>query len=51
MPRTTEATVISLADHPTWQAAQRRSQDILDAMRRHPSYLAREASGEVTRQR
>lgn len=47
MPSTATAPVITLADHPTWQAAQqaaqRRRDAILEAMRRHPSYLAREA--------
>ncbi len=48
MPSTAEATVI---DHPTFQAAQqaarRRKQAVLDAMKRHPSYLARQLSDEV----
>lgn len=32
------ATVISLESHPAWRAAQRRSRELEEAMRRHPSY-------------
>ena len=48
MAKTAEAAVISLADHPAWQSAQRRSQDYLEAMRRHPSYVARTVNGELS---
>ena len=30
--------VVSLERHRTWRSAQRRSEDLLAAMRRHPSY-------------
>lgn len=48
MARTAEAAVISLADHPAWQSAQRRSEEFLEAMRRHPSYVARTVTAEVS---
>lgn len=46
------ATVIFLESHPAWRAAQRRARERSDAMRRHPSFLARRraaASGAVSR--
>jgi hypothetical protein len=39
---TTEGTVIFLQSHPRWAAAQRRERERDDAMRRHPSYRARQ---------
>jgi hypothetical protein len=35
------ATVIVLQSHPAWAAAQRRARERREAMRRHPSSLAR----------
>ncbi|WP_231639694.1 hypothetical protein [Mycobacterium sp. Marseille-P9652] len=35
-------TVIFLESHPTWIAAQRRKRELTEAMRRHPSALARQ---------
>jgi hypothetical protein len=32
------ANVITLETHPTWRSAQRRSEELMAAMRRHPSY-------------
>ena len=32
------ANVVPLETHPTWRSAQRRSEELLAAMRRHPSY-------------
>ncbi|OBI17759.1 hypothetical protein A5712_23575 [Mycobacterium sp. E2327] len=47
------ATVIFLQSHPAWAAARRRDRERRDAMRRHPSSLARRhaavAGGQVTR--
>jgi hypothetical protein len=42
------ATVIFLRSHPAWAAAQRRARKRSEAMRRHPSFLARRraASGD-----
>jgi hypothetical protein len=43
------ATVIFLHSHPAWAAAQRRARERSEAMRRHPSFLARRraaASGD-----
>jgi hypothetical protein len=43
------ATVIFLESHPAWAAAQRRARERSEAMRRHPSFLARQraaASGD-----
>jgi hypothetical protein len=43
------ATVIFLQSHPAWVAAQRRAHERSEAMRRHPSFLARRraaASGD-----
>ena len=36
------AKVIFLQSHPTWVAAQRREQELRQAMRRHPSVRARQ---------
>jgi hypothetical protein len=43
------ADVIFLQSHPTWVAAQRRARERREAMRRHPSFIARRAaaSGEA----
>jgi hypothetical protein len=43
------ANVIHLQSHPAWIAAQRRERERRDAMRRHPSFVARRAaaSGEA----
>jgi hypothetical protein len=35
------ATVISLQSHPAWAAAERRAQERMEAMRRHPSFQSR----------
>ncbi|WP_366521398.1 hypothetical protein [Mycobacterium sp.] len=47
---TPEGTVIFLQSHPVWAAAQRRDRERSAAMRRHPSYRARQraaASGSA----
>jgi len=36
------ATVIDLQSHPVWAAAQRRDRERSEAMRRHPSFVARQ---------
>lgn len=33
-----EANVVYLESHPVWRSTRRRSEDLLAAMRRHPSY-------------
>lgn len=47
------ATVIFLQSHPAWAAARRRDRERRDAMRRHPSFVARRraaaAGDQVTR--
>lgn len=47
------ATVIFLQSHPAWIAARRQERERRDAMRRHPSALARRhaigTGGSVTR--
>jgi len=48
--KATEATVIFLQSHPAWIAAQREERERVEAMRRHPSFLARQhaaAAGAV----
>lgn len=51
MANTSRATVIVLKSHPVWVAAQRRARQRSEAMRRHPSFVAREhaaaSGGEV----
>ncbi len=50
MANETGATVIFLESHPLWAAAQRRKRERTEAIRRHPSFLARQrakASGDV----
>jgi hypothetical protein len=46
-------TVIFLQSHPAWAAARRRDRERRDAIRRHPSFVARRraaaAGGPVTR--
>lgn len=42
MANTTEGTVIFLQSHPAWAAAQRRERERNEAMRRHPSFRARQ---------
>lgn len=42
MANTHEGTVIFLQSHPLWTAAQRRERERDEAMRRHPSYRARQ---------
>ncbi|MEE2855163.1 MAG: hypothetical protein VX424_21220 [Actinomycetota bacterium] len=37
-----EGTVIFLHSHPAWIAAQRRERERNDAVRRHPSFRARQ---------
>ncbi|MBZ4549158.1 MULTISPECIES: hypothetical protein [Mycobacterium avium complex (MAC)] len=39
---TQEGTVIFLQSHPAWAAAQRRERERNEAMRRHPSFRARQ---------
>lgn len=41
MTTKTAAAVVRLDSHPAWQAAQRRSREVEEAMRRHPSYQSR----------
>ena len=36
--KTAAGNVVSLETHPTWRSAQRRSEELMAAMRRHPSY-------------
>jgi hypothetical protein len=57
MASASNATVIPLQSHPAWAAAERRAQERMDAMRRHPSFQSRlhravlgEASGAVVRE-
>ncbi len=38
------ANVIFLHSHPTWVAAQGRERERREAMRRHPSFVARRAA-------
>ncbi|MFZ1177947.1 MAG: hypothetical protein WAO15_17080 [Mycobacterium sp.] len=47
MANTSGATVIFLQSHPAWVAAQRYARERSEAMRRHPSFCARQlaASG------
>jgi hypothetical protein len=35
-------TVVFLESHPAWAAAQRRERARIEAMRRHPSFLAKQ---------
>jgi len=51
------ASVICLQSHPAWAEAERRAQERMDAMRRHPSFQSRlhsavlgEGSGAVVRE-
>jgi hypothetical protein len=44
MRSASEARVIFLHSHPTWIAAQRRERERREAMRRHPSFIARRAA-------
>lgn len=39
--KATGATVVRIDSHPAWQAAQRRSHDLAEAMRRHPAFQSR----------
>lgn len=39
---TSEDTVIFLQSHPLWTAAKRRERERNEAMRRHPSFRARQ---------
>ena len=41
MANASEATVIFLESHPAWAAARRHERERREAMRRHPSSLAR----------
>lgn len=50
MANTQDGTVIFLQSHPVWAAAQRRERERSEAMRRHPSFRARQraaASGNA----
>ena len=40
------AKVIFLKSHPTWVAAQRREQERREAVRRHPSFRARQRDAQ-----
>ncbi len=42
------ATVIFLEDHPLWTAAQRLKRERTEAIRRHPSSLARQRVNRST---
>ncbi|WP_156750043.1 hypothetical protein [Mycobacterium sp. E2479] len=42
MANKSEGTVIFLQSHPLWKAAQRRERERNDAVRRHPSFRARQ---------
>jgi len=44
-----EGTVIFLQSHPLWVAAQRRERERNDAMRRHPSFRARQRAASGSR--
>ena len=57
MANALKASVICLQSHPAWAAAERRAQERMDAMRRHPSFQSRlhsavlgEGSGAVVRE-
>lgn len=41
MANALNASVICLQSHPAWAAAERRAQERMDAMRRHPSFQSR----------
>ena len=41
MASSSNASVICLQSHPAWAAAERRAQERMDAMRRHPSFQSR----------
>ncbi|HWS91014.1 MAG TPA: hypothetical protein VN306_00495 [Mycobacterium sp.] len=43
------ATVIFLQSHPLWVAAQRDARERREAMRRHPSFLARKRAAAAGR--
>ena len=42
MANASGATVVFLQSHPAWAAAQRRERARIEAMRRHPSFLAKQ---------
>jgi hypothetical protein len=42
---TSGATVISIQSHPAWAEAERRAHQRTEAMRRHPSFRARQQRG------
>nr|WP_082129486.1 hypothetical protein [Mycobacterium haemophilum] len=42
MANASGATVVFLQSHPAWAAAQRHARQRSEAMRRHPSFLARQ---------
>jgi len=44
---TSEAAIISLQSHPAWAAAQRRERQRMEAIRRHPSFCARQLADNV----
>ncbi|MGD9619824.1 MAG: hypothetical protein AB7G47_06000 [Mycolicibacterium sp.] len=50
--KTAGATVVHLDSHPAWRAAQRRSLELAEAMRRHPSFQSRvgAVSGNIAAQ-
>lgn len=41
MASASDASVICLKSHPAWAAAERREKELMDAMRRHPSFQSR----------
>ncbi len=47
-PKTADAIVINLETHPVWQSAQRYSQEVSAAMRRHPSFQSRQHGCDPT---
>lgn len=42
---TAGATVVHMDSHPAFRAAQRRSLELAEAMRRHPSFQSRSGPG------
>ena len=43
-----DAVVINLEAHPLWQSAQRYSEEVNAAMRRHPSFQSRQHGCDPT---
>ncbi len=49
-PNVSAANVVCLETHPAWHTSQRRSQELLAAMRRHPSYQGRLPASDDVRE-